>query len=93
MPSAPPRQNTAATNAQKYFRKAEQSEASANQARKTERQNNAAKTAKLRGLRLAKEQADKAATEEQNSEKPASQPPRARARAVKAKRTMIRMSY
>jgi hypothetical protein len=93
MPPTPTRQNSAATNAQKYFRKADQSEATVNQMRRTERQATAAKTAKLRGLRLAKDEADKAATEElvtvEGATKPVAQPPRARA--VKTK--MKRMSY
>ena len=95
MPSAPTRQNTAATNAQKYFRKAEQTDASVNQMRRTERQAAAAKTAKLRGLRLAKDEADKAAQEAaQGTSKPEGETPIRRKRVAKAKAApMIRMTY
>jgi hypothetical protein len=95
MPPAPTRQNSAATNAQKYFRKADQAEASVNQMRRTERQATAAKTAKLRGLRLAKEEADKVVTDEQTTAEAATKPaaPAPRARAAKAKPAMKRMSY
>ena len=95
MPSAPTRQNTAATNAQKYFRKAEQTDASVNQMRRTERQATAAKTAKLRDLRLAKDEADKAAQEAtENASKPEGEPTIRRKRAAKAKPVhMIRMRY
>ena len=92
MPSAPPRQNTAATNAQKYFRKAEQSDASVNQMRRTERQATAAKTAKLRELRLAKDEADKAAQEAENAGKPEGEPRRKRVAKAKPAPT-IRMTY
>jgi len=95
MPSAPPRPNTAATNAQKYFRKAEQSEASVNQVRRTERQATAAKTEKLRQLRLAKDEADKAAQEAaQKGGKLEGEPTVRRKRAARAKPApMIRMTY
>jgi hypothetical protein len=95
MPSAPTRQNTAATNAQKYFRKADQSEEAVNKMRRTERQATAAKTAKLRGLRLAKDEADKAAQEAAgNGSKPGGEPATRRKRAAKAKpAAMIRMTY
>ena len=95
MPSVPPRQNTAATNSQKYFRKAEQSDASVNQMRRTERQVTAAKTEKLRGLRLAKDEADKAAQEaSQSADKPEGEPQTRRKRVAKAKPAhMIRMTY
>jgi len=92
MPSAPPRQNTAATNAQKYFRKAEKSDASVNQIRRTERQATAAKTAKLRELRLAKDEADKAAQEAESAGKPEGEPRRKRVTKAKAAPT-IRMTY
>jgi hypothetical protein len=94
MPSTPTRQNSAATNAQKYFRKADQAEASVNQLRRTERQATAAKTAKLRGLRLAKDEADKAAQEAaEGASKPEGET-RTRKRVAKAKpASMIRMTY
>jgi hypothetical protein len=50
-------------SAQSHFRKAEQSETSLKQARRKERAADAAKTEKLRALRLAKEAADKLAAE------------------------------
>jgi len=100
MPLASTRQNTAATNAQKYFRKAEQSDESVAQVRRTERQATAAKTAKLRGLRLAKEEADRAATEKQEAAASTTQANTTalgargpRARNLKAKAVMKRMSY
>ena len=51
--------NAAQKNAQNYFATAERSETLAKQIRKKDRDNDAAKTARLRGLRLAKEAADK----------------------------------
>lgn len=95
-PMAP--QNTAEKNAQKYFRKAEQADTLAKQSRKTERNVAAVKTAKLRGLRLAKELADKEAAERQTAEDSANNTgvrlqtrPK---RALKAKpAAMVRMSY
>jgi hypothetical protein len=95
MPPAPTRPNTAATNAQKYFRKADQAEASVNQMRRTERQATAAKTAKLRGLRLAKDEADKAAQEAvQSGGTSEAEPQTPRKRVAKAKpAAMKRMTY
>ncbi len=52
-------QSAAEKNAEKYFRKAERSETSAKQELKKEHAANAAKTANLRELRLAKEAAEK----------------------------------
>lgn len=92
MPSAPPRQNTAATNAQKYFRNAEKTDASVNQIRRTERHATAAKTAKLRELRLAKDEADKAAQEAENAGKVEPQTRRKRVAKAKPAHT-IRMTY
>ena len=51
--------NAAQRNAQNYFATAERSETLAKQIRKKDRASDAAKTARLRGLRLAKEAADK----------------------------------
>lgn len=95
MPSSPTRQNNAANNAQKFFRKAEQADATVNQMRRTERQATAAKTAKLRGLRLAKDEADKAAQEAaQSAGKTEGEPQKSRKRTAKAKPAhMIRMTY
>ena len=90
----PTRPNNAATNAQKYFRKADQSEASVNQIRRTERQAAAAKTAKLRDLRLAKDEADKAAQIAESANKPEARPQTGKKRVAKAKPApMIRMTY
>ena len=87
-------QNPAEKNAQKYFRKAEQNDTIAKQARKTERQVSAAKTAKLRGLRLAKELADKDEAEKRAAEA-GPNPGHTRAkRAAKVKpAAMVRMTY
>ena len=93
MPPAPTRP-TAATNAQKYFRKADQSEATVNQMRRTERQATASKTAKLRGLRLAKDEADKAAQEVESAGKSEAAPRTPRKREAKPKPpAMKRMTY
>lgn len=54
--SLPP--DSAGKNAQRYFRKAGQSDTAAKQLRKSERSAEAAKTARLRDLRLAKEKFD-----------------------------------
>ncbi len=88
MANPPTRDNTAA-KAEKYFRKAEQTETSANQIRRKERLAAAAKTEKLRGLRLAKDEADKTAQEAGG--KPDGG---ARKRVTKVKPApMIRMTY
>lgn len=56
-------QSAAEKNAEKYFRQTERSETTAKQELKKEQDANAAKTAKLRELRLAKEAAEKPAGE------------------------------
>ena len=61
--------NNAEKNAQRFFKKSEQSDALAKRDRKKERTDHAAKTAKLRGLRLAKESEDKAEADKQAAEK------------------------
>lgn len=94
MPPAPTRQNKTAANAQKYFRKADQAEASLNQIRRTERHATAAKTAKLRELRLAKDEADKAAEEAVQSAGPPQPEAEPRKRVAKPKpAAMKRMIY
>lgn len=95
MPPDSTRQNSAATNAQKYFRKAEQSDATVNQMRRTERQATAAKTAKLRELRLAKDEADKATQQAaESTSQPNTEPRTRRKRTAKAKpAAMTRMTY
>ena len=65
--TSPP--NSAEKNAQKFFKKAEQNDTLAKRTRKKERSDHAAKTAKLRGLRLAKETVDKAEADKQAAEK------------------------
>jgi hypothetical protein len=88
------KQSSAQKGAQKYFKKeAAQDDSHAKQARK-ERAANAAKTAKLRGLRLAKEaaekdSADKSATESHGATSAA---PRKRTSAMKTT-GMVRMRY
>jgi len=88
-------QNSHEKNAQKYFAKTEQSETPAKQTRKKERTANAAKTAKLRGLRLAKEAADKEeagklamekAEAQTDAKRPARRPPQ-------RQRAPVRMIY
>jgi hypothetical protein len=94
-PSHP--QNSAEKNAQKYFRKAEQSDTLAKDARKKEKATTAAKTAKLRGLRLAKESADKEeadrAAAAKAEGKPGTQPQSKRKRAAPKPAPMVRMTY
>ena len=51
------------TNGESHFRASERSESTLKQTRKKERAADAAKTARLRGLRLAKEAAEKLAIE------------------------------
>ena len=87
-------QNNVEKSAQKYFRKAEQADATAKQNSKTERAKAAGKTARLRDLRLAKEQADKEELEKVAAEKAKTGAPAARPRAAKVKPpAMIRMTY
>ena len=94
MPPAPTPQNKSAANAQKYFRKADQAEASVNQIRRTERNAAAAKTAKLRELRMAKDEADRAAEEAVRSAGDSRPEPQARKRAATPKpAAMKRMIY
>jgi hypothetical protein len=82
-------------NAQKYFRKTEQSETLAKQSRKKERNADAAKTAKLRGLRLAKEAADKEEADKLASQSADGLPgmKRAARRPSQPKRATVRMIY
>ena len=88
----PPAPKTAwEKSAQNHFRTAEQSETNLKQIRRKERAADAAKTEKLRALRLAKEAQDKLAaqTEGQTNEndKPAARRPK------KSKRGPVRMIY
>jgi hypothetical protein len=77
----PPAPKTAwEKSAQNHFKKAEQTEMSLKQVRRKERAADAAKTEKLRALRLAKEAQDKVAAEPEvqpnPGDKPEAQPPR-----------------
>jgi hypothetical protein len=72
MANPTPPSNNAEKNAQKFFKKSEQNDTTAKRARKKERSDHAAKTAKLRDLRLAKEMVDKAEADKQAAEKSAS---------------------
>jgi hypothetical protein len=92
-PSHP--QNSAEKNAQKYFRKAEQSDTLAKETRKKEKASTAAKTAKLRGLRLAKESADKEEADKAAAAKGEGKPGTAskRKRAAPKPAPMVRMTY
>jgi hypothetical protein len=90
------RQNIAEKNAQKYFKRADDSGTSAKRIRRMDRAADAAKTAKLRGLRIAKELADKEAAvapagdQAKNSGAEHGTPKRA----AKTKRSaMVRMTY
>ena len=94
MANSMPPQNTAEKNAQKYFKKADQSDTLAKQGRKKERAADAAKTARLRGLRLAKEQTDKQEADRlaEESGTPAGAQPRRSKRAAKPA-PMKRLTY
>jgi hypothetical protein len=77
----PPAPKTAwEKSAQSHFRKADQTETSLKQVRRKERAADAAKTERLRALRLAKEAQDKTAAETEaqtdGREKPVAQPHR-----------------
>ena len=93
MPTTP--QKPHEKNAQKYFAKPEQSETLAKQTRKKERTAYAAKTAKLRGLRLAKDAADKEEADKLAAEKPAATTgtKRVARRTAEPKRALVRMIY
>jgi hypothetical protein len=81
--------NAAQKNAQKYFahtEKGEKSETLAKQTRKKERAVDAAKTAKLRGLRLAKEAADKEEADMRVAEKAKAQAAAGAGHPARAKR-------
>ena len=80
-------------NAQKYFRKTEQSEALSKQTRKKERTADAAKTARLRGLRLAKEAVDKEEADKLAAKKSEAQSKRPARRLPQPKRASVRMIY
>jgi hypothetical protein len=77
-------------NAEKHFRNARSQEVPLKKSVRAERALDAAKTAKLRALRLAKEQADKAEAEKIAAENPKPKP-RSRKPAKPAK--MVRMIY
>ena len=88
--------NAANKNAQKYFTKMEQSGTLAKKIRKEERAADAAKTVRLRGLRLAKEAADKAAAEKlalETGEPQTIATGLARPAASQRKRATVRMFY
>ena len=88
-------QNSHEKNARRYFTKPDQNETSAKQTRKKERTADAAKTAKLRGLRLAKEAADKEVADKLAAEKAEAQAgaKRPARRTPEHKRTPVRMIY
>ncbi len=88
-------QNTPEKNAQKYFTKTEQNETLEKKARKKERAATAAKTERLRDLRLAKEVADKAEADRlaaEKAENPGAAKRTAR-RPAQKKRPALRMIY
>jgi hypothetical protein len=87
-------QNSHKKNARRYFAKPDQNETSAKQIRKKERAADAAKTAKLRGLRLAKEAADKEVADKLAAEKAEAQAGKRPARRTpERKRAPVRMIY
>ena len=88
------KQSTAQKGAQKYFTKTAPDDTLAKQTRKKERAAGAAKTAKLRGLRLAKEAADREEADKLAAETVGTAPPARRKRAAAVKPAgMVRMSY
>jgi len=88
--------NPAQKGAQKYFTKAAQDDTLAKELRKKERSAMAAKTAKLRALRLAKEAADKEEADRLAGQKtdaaPSPKPKRVTAPAAKAAK-VTRITY
>jgi hypothetical protein len=86
--------NSAQKGAQKYFTKTAQDDTLAKEVRKKERSATAAKTAKLRALRLAKEATDKEAADQLAAQNTGAIPAarRKRVAAVKPVR-MLRLSY
>jgi predicted HAD superfamily phosphohydrolase len=94
MPSTTKPNNATEKNAQKYFRKAEQSDTTLKHDNRTERAKAAGKTAKLRELRLAKERVDNEELERIAAEKAKNGVPATRKRVEKVKPpAMIRMTY
>ena len=88
----PPMSKTAwEKSAQNHFKKAEQSETNLKQARRKERAADAAKTEKLRALRLAKEAQDKLAAESEAGTDAGAKP--AAKRPQQGKRGPVRMIY
>ena len=81
--------NAAQKNAQNYFKAELQPETLIKQAWKKERVAVAANTAKLRGLRLAREAAEKRADDNLAAENGVASPPK-RARTI---RSVVRMTY
>jgi hypothetical protein len=86
--------NAAQKGAQKYFTKTGQDDALAKETRKKERTATAAKTARLRALRLAKEAADKEEADKLAAQKTDTPAPAPRKRVAAAKPVkFVRMSY
>jgi hypothetical protein len=87
--------NTPGSNAQKYFKKADASETPAKKIRKTERATDAAKMAKLRTLRLAKETTDKQEADKRTAEQSpgTAKPSRRKATATVKPPKMMRLVY
>lgn len=87
-----PPMNSAQKGAQKYFTKTAQDDALSKEIRKKERSATAAKTARLRALRLNKEAADRQEADKLATEKDVTPAQRKRKPAVKSVK-MVRMSY
>ena len=85
-------ENTPAGKADVYFRNPNEDEETAKQIRKKERAADAAKTAKLRRLRLEKEAADKEAADKAAAEK-GSKPAKKAAVKKERKKPPVRLIY
>jgi hypothetical protein len=82
----------AEANAEKYFAKSATQDETLKRSVRNERAQEAAKTAKLRALRLAKEQGDKAEADKLAAEKGTQKPSRRKAARTKPA-GMVRMTY
>ena len=87
------RKSSPEKNAQSYFHRTEQDEASAKQIRKKERAAEAAKMENLRRLRLEKEAADKEAADKLAAENGGQPPKPARRTKATRKRAAVRLIY
>ena len=86
-------ENASQKSAQKYFAKAPQDDSLAKEMTRKERALTAAKTARLRALRLAKEAADKEQADKLATQGPRTLPARRERRSAAKSAKVVRMSY